>query len=97
MKLILYAAIGALAPITLAASPAAYAQQEAAEENEATTIVCRRQAAPTGSRIGSRRICRSQAEWNALQRESRNSIERVQGAGTYSNSGRSTSTYGPGT
>ncbi len=67
-----------------------------AATNAANSMVCRRMPAPSGTRIGSRRVCRTQAEWTALQRESRGSIERAQGAGTYGNSGRSTATYGPG-
>lgn len=70
---------------TLAQSNAGYAQEsngsdegDAQELNAANTIVCRRYPPPTGSRIGARRICRTQAQWTRIDNEMRVAIERAQ-------------------
>ncbi len=47
------------------------------EDNPATTIICRRAPAPTGSRISTRRICRTEAEWVRLDAEQRGVIENI--------------------
>ncbi|NNC73159.1 MAG: hypothetical protein HKN78_09840 [Sphingomonadaceae bacterium] len=76
---------GAIAAGTMAIAVPTYAQnaaEETAEDgdrpNAARTIVCRRYAAPTGTRIGTRRICKTQAEWTRLDMEARVAIERNQ-------------------
>ncbi len=76
--------MSAMAAATMAVAVPSFAQdaEEGAEDaersNPATTIVCRRYPAPTGSRIGTRRICRTQAEWTAADREARLAVERNQ-------------------
>lgn len=40
-----------------------------------TTVVCRRLAPPTGTRIGARRVCRTEYEWRQLEQEYRRYLE----------------------
>jgi hypothetical protein len=42
---------------------------------------------PTGSRLGSRKICHKQSEWQQLDGDTRDSINKLQMAGTLSNPG----------
>lgn len=77
--------LGAVIAGTMVIAIPGYAQnaeEDAANEgdtsNPATTIVCRRSAAPTGTRIGRRRICRTEAEWIRSDAEARIAIERAQ-------------------
>ena len=57
-----------------AAAPAATAPKADDKSNE---VVCERQAI-TGSRLGSRRICMTRAQWADLQLQDRQETERVQ-------------------
>ncbi len=41
-------------------------------------IICRRIPPPTGSRIGARRICKTQHEWDLINREARDVVEEAQ-------------------
>ncbi len=50
---------------------------EEAEVNAATRVICRRVPAPTGSRIGSRRICRTQMAWDRIEQEARDAMEEA--------------------
>lgn len=68
------------APTMVGVAPA-HAQDEADTEetvSPARRIVCRRMAAPSGSRLGARRICRTQAEWDIGERENRIEVQRQQ-------------------
>ena len=47
------------------------------EVNASTEVICKRQPAPTGSRIGARNICKTEIEWARLEQEARNSLEEV--------------------
>lgn len=47
-------------------------------DNPSTTVICRRYPPPTGSRIGARRICRTEAQWVQHDTEHRLAIEREQ-------------------
>ena len=64
-----------------AIAPAATQETEGAEQaantNANTEIVCRRLAPPTGSRIGPRRICKTQHEWDLIEQEARDTLENV--------------------
>lgn len=78
----------AVAATLIAAVPASAQQQQPSqtdqtansdgEVNAANEILCRRQPAPTGTRIGTRRICKTRMEWDRLQRESRDELEDAQ-------------------
>ena len=48
------------------------------EVTSSTEVICRRMAPPTGSRIGPRRICKTQMEWNRIAREQRDVLENAQ-------------------
>lgn len=43
--------------------------------NASNTVICRRTPAPTGTRIGSRRICKTEAQWQRLEEEQRTALE----------------------
>ena len=45
--------------------------------NPANEIVCRRYPPPTGSRIGSRRICRTQHQWDVIDDETRTVLDEA--------------------
>ena len=80
-KVIIAAAAVALwAPGAHAGSQEAPAEANAEAEGHtsANTVVCRRVAAPTGSRIGARRICKTQSEWDAISAAARNEVEDAQ-------------------
>lgn len=82
MKPISHALLAPCAAILFLSAPAPAAQTSAdeaeAEETSAVNrIICRREPAPTGSRIGSRRICRTEHQWNAIEAESRNMLEDI--------------------
>jgi len=57
------------ASVTPAAAPA---------QRNPDARVCRQAGAPTGSRMGSRRICKTQSEWDLMERERRELMDRVQ-------------------
>lgn len=43
-------------------------------------VLCRAADAPTGTRLGKRRICATRAEWDALSASARAETERIQDA-----------------
>jgi hypothetical protein len=75
----LVAAVG-LAPFVATPVPA----QEAGtiivegERNKNNRKICKSSAPPTGTRLGSPRICRTAAEWKAAEQRSREIIELQQ-------------------
>ncbi|MBC7987628.1 MAG: hypothetical protein H7X93_13325 [Sphingomonadaceae bacterium] len=52
---------------------------------DGTRVVCRRMPPPSGSRLGVRNICRTQADWDLLQQENRLEVQRQQDASHYTN------------
>lgn len=71
--------LSSLAATLAVATPAAAQNGEAAQaSNDSTEIVCRRLAAPTGSRLGRRNVCKTQAEWEAEQAQYRQEVQRQQ-------------------
>lgn len=40
--------------------------------------ICRREAPPTGSIMGGKRVCHTRAEWDAIDAANRTSVERMQ-------------------
>lgn len=68
---------------TIFATPAIafQSQSEGASDGTETTfttnIVCRRYPAPTGTRIGTRRVCKTQFEWDAIDQDARNAMEEA--------------------
>lgn len=50
--------------------------------------VCRKQPAPTGSRLGAQQICYTKAQWNEMQQTAKQGIEDIQTrAGQFSPAG----------
>lgn len=72
------AGLGAIASAPLAAQEQMTANEDGArEQNSGNTISCRRMAAPTGTRIGTRRICKTENEWESIEREARGVVEDI--------------------
>lgn len=44
-------------------------------------LVCKSLAPPTGTRLGSRRECKTQREWDDIQRQARQQVEQQQSNG----------------
>ncbi len=79
--------------ITPEARRAVEAAQQAEAESEDSTpeeaaklafkdpdeVICRYEPAPTGTRLGKRRICATRAEWDDLSASARAETERIQG------------------
>ena len=68
------AAMGALIAAPAMAQASASAHQKAQDPNE---IVCEKQEV-TGSRLATRRVCKTRAEWADLKLQDRQEIERIQ-------------------
>lgn len=82
MKTLTRAILAPCGALLVLASPAPAAQtsvaeEEAGETNPVNEIVCRRVPPPTGTRIGPRRICKTQHQWDLIEDESRNMIEDI--------------------
>jgi hypothetical protein len=64
------------------AEPAAPVQAppstQAAASPDQDRIVCRVMGPPTGSRLGSRRECKTQKEWDYIQKEQQDRITQMQ-------------------
>ena len=69
--------IGAVVLAAISASmPAAAAPEEKADRRQD----CRMVAPTTGSRLGARRVCRTTAEWRAIEEEAQRDAERGRSA-----------------
>jgi len=53
----------------------------AATDPDADKVVCRSMDPPTGSRLGARRECHTQREWDQMQRQNQQEIQRAQSMG----------------
>lgn len=62
------------------APPPAPAQQAAAT-SDGDKMVCRSFAAKTGSRLGARRECRTQREWDDIQHQQQDETSKMQARG----------------
>ena len=78
------AAPGTTTPATPAAGSDATAQDPAAKGSE-DEVVCRKEDATTGSRIGARKICRTVREWRAMQAEAKEVTDELQSKGRTEN------------
>ena len=76
-RLVILAACGALAApaLAFAADPAPAAAPAAAQTPKKEKQVCKT-IEEKGSRLGGKRICRTQAQWNELAAQQRQEIER---------------------
>lgn len=74
-------AAGAAALFLLPASASAdgekgvIADEDSAAANDAATVVCKRQPPPVGSRLGSKKVCKTNAAWK-LERDAAGSAAR---------------------
>ncbi len=50
---------------------------EAADSND-QKVVCRKEEAMTGSRLGARKICRTVAEWRRISETAKQTVEEIQ-------------------
>ena len=48
-----------------------------AQAAKGTEIVCKKLPPPVGSRIGSRQVCRTKAEWDFIQDQEQEAIDRA--------------------
>lgn len=62
-------------PAPAAATPAAQAAQASVDLDE---IVCKAEDPPTGTRLGARRVCQTQREWNEQRDRERQAIMNAQ-------------------
>jgi hypothetical protein len=74
-----------IAPALIAAAPAAQTAQSAAPAKTAKTakvdpnqVICKKFPPPVGTRVGSRQICKTQAEWDMIDRNQEEVMEEVQ-------------------
>jgi len=73
----LAAGLAALSAAPAAAQQTTASNDEAGDPNPVSTIVCRRYPPPTGTRIGPRRICKTQHEWDLIDEEIRSVVENI--------------------
>jgi hypothetical protein len=66
------------APAATAAQPNAAAEVKTASGEDPSVIVCKRMAPETGTRLGSRSICHTNAEWEEISRQSQEAMREVQ-------------------
>lgn len=74
----------AFAPLLIAAQapgqgkpPAA--PQPAAKSAYVDKVVCKKFPPPVGTRLGERKICKTQAEWDMIRQQEYEALDRVQG------------------
>lgn len=78
MRAIFLAAVAApLIAATPAPPIASVAAPKTTEPAKGMDVVCKKFDPPTGSRIGKRQICRTQAEWDLLKEQDREVIDRA--------------------
>jgi len=60
-----------------ATSPAPQPDAQAAEADD-QKVVCRKEEAMTGSRLGTRKICRTVAEWRRISESAKQTVQEIQ-------------------
>jgi len=70
---------GSAAMADAAPPPPAPAATEAAKPADLDKMVCRNMAPATGSRIGARRECRTQREWDDIREQSQKETNKMEG------------------
>ncbi len=63
------------------AAPAATPAPAAAPSEDANRLVCRNMAAATGTRLGARRECKTQREWDDARLQTQREIGQMQSSG----------------
>ena len=69
------------APAAPAAAPAAAAPAPAATTSDLDKVVCRNMEAATGTRLGARRECKTQREWDDARLQTQKEIGQMQSSG----------------
>lgn len=79
MRVPAFILVAGIAPMILAAQTptTSVAAPKTTELAKGTDVVCKKFDAPTGSRLGKRQICRTQAEWDLIRDQDREAIERA--------------------
>lgn len=74
---------GAMASIAGSAdsTPPTTAPQSSAAADDSNKMVCRTLPPPTGTRLGNRHECHTQAEWDERMREDQKKTSQIQNAG----------------
>lgn len=72
--LFLLGAIGGLATVAIAQTPASQPAKKALDPNE---VVCEKQPV-AGSRLATKRVCMTRAQWADLKSQDRQEIEKAQ-------------------
>lgn len=68
--------VGAMAdPVQTAPTTQAVPAAPAADSNK---MVCKSESPPTGTRLGNRRICRTQGEWDDIQRQQQQMTSKME-------------------
>ena len=71
-------AIGIIAALTLVpAAAAAAADEKKTEAKDPNRIICEKQSV-VGSRLATKRVCMTAAEWEIRRREDREAVEKAQ-------------------
>lgn len=63
------------------------ASEEIAESSSSEEVVCRRTPPPVGSRIGGRRICKTEREWALLDAENQGVLRDAHRSNSFINGG----------
>lgn len=69
-------------PVT---APASTDASHSSQGVQADPMVCRSMGPPTGSRLGARKICQHQSQWDQQEQDARDSINKVQHDATLKN------------
>lgn len=72
------AAADPASPASSTATPAAAPMAAPVAASDPDRMVCRTMDAKTGSRIGGRRECRTQREWDDIRHQSEHELEKMQ-------------------
>jgi hypothetical protein len=64
--------------VALAMSAAAAVPASTSAAADPNAKVCRKLPPPTGTRLGSRRVCKTQAEWDQERFDARQAVELMQ-------------------
>ena len=75
-----FAAMADDAPAAPAATAPAAATPAPAASSDADKMVCRNMAPATGSRLGARRECRTQREWDDIRIQSQKETNHMEGS-----------------
>ena len=70
---------GSAAMADAAPPPPAPAASDAAKTADLDKMVCRTMAPATGTRIGARRECRTQREWDDIRQQSQKETNKMEG------------------